>query len=168
MLDSIRAKEATQYCDIEAFKMCAKNVGGEVEELMNLLEKTNRLTCKYFLPWQDAFCQGGTDYIDGIKPSSVHHSVHWGIDPYRRIFATFHFKTTDINENQTAAVFQRYTKQSLLISAGHYNHSSFFPTGPVNNSRLQQFEVLLSKESIEYPNQYFETPITLTLTSPTN
>jgi len=167
MTNSIRLQKASQYCDIEAFKSCAKKVGGDVEQLMLLLEKTNRLTCEYFLPWQDSFEYGGTAYIDGVRPTSVSNSVQWGIDPYARVFMTFHFiETPGATENQTSVVFQRYTLDSLLVRAGHFHCSEFFTVGPMNKSDMKKIDILLSKGSMSYQSRIYGNEITLTLTSP--
>lgn len=167
MNNSIQFQKASQYCDIEAFKSCAKKAGGDVEQLMLLLEKTNRLTCEYFLPWQDSFEYAGTDYIDGVTPISVSKSVQWGIDPWGRVFTTFHFtETPGSAENQTSVVFQRYTRDSLLVRAGHFNHSLFFKASPMGKSDIKKLEILLSKGSVSYQSPLDGNETILTLTPP--
>lgn len=171
MGDDLRISRASYNCDIEMFKECAKSAGGQSEQLMNMLEKTGRLSCEYFLPWQDEFHEGGTGYIDGVRSSSVEQSVQWGIDPWKRIFTTLHFtdipgseKENAVKENiekQTAAVFQRYTVGGLLVSGGHYSNSLFFSAHALNDCDMNKLESLLKKGSVVYSDWKGDRTITL-------
>lgn len=80
-----------------------------------------------FLPWQDRFEEGGTDYIDGVQLKDVSHPIMRGEDPFRRPFVTV--KTRELNskriDNQppvgVEALFQRYSENSRIWATGRHH-----------------------------------------------
>ena len=155
-IDPILKLTPQNTCNIEELKRCAAVVGGDTLQLVQTLEKTGNLTCEHFLSWKDQYYQGGTGYIDGIKPEDLDQSVKWGIDPCNRVFVGLRYtvESEDSVEKasvEAAAVFQRYTKKNILVLGNnHYGHSfSQFPRGDVNDS-LRNLTTLFSRGSIDY------------------
>lgn len=132
------------FCDIEALKHLAKNVGGNVQRLVDTLEKTGNLTCEHFMPWKDQYHEGGTDYIDGVRPQDLDLPVKWGVDPWSRVYVGLRYTASGKEgEEQAAAVFQRYTVGTLITSGNHYG-CDFSRMGSCGDILSKNVEQLIS------------------------
>jgi len=78
------------------------------------------------LPWKDSFHEGGTGYIDGIKPEDMtvdgrHHSVMFGVCPKGRKFIAFRYRVVERDKEVkevVETVFQRYSMDDIVTSGG--------------------------------------------------
>ena len=162
--ESTKKLSPQNTCNLEALRQIANAVGGETKLAVEALEKTGRLNCNHFIPWKDQYPQGGTGYIDGIKPEDLDQSVKWGIDPWSRVFIGLRC-TADDEKEESAAVFQRYTTNDMMVKGNHYG-PSFNSMGTTGEGLSQNLEKLLKDGKVNLASPYSREKVVLTLSTP--
>lgn len=106
------------------------------------------------LKWQNTFHEGGTGYIDGVKPADLSHSVMWGIDSWDRPFVALKLREANgVGEPGVETLFQRYIEEENIWASGkHYlqlpKHAKLVDTR-MGSAEFAAFSKLIKGEAVD-------------------
>lgn len=146
--------------NIDSVVSVNKPVEVQTGTLTDTIMKTVRLLNLSKLEWQDRFHEGGTGYIDGIRPNDMPYSAMWGVDNYGRLYVAL--KTVLRRENSSKVsypgvetFFQRYTNnQNAWASGNHYGHRVSIVCSRMHERELDLFQRLVKGEEVSIEDPY--------------
>jgi hypothetical protein len=105
------------------------------------------------LPYQDRFHEGGTGYIDGVRPTDLTAGFMRGVDPYARPYVAIHSEDTVEAQKMAGAetLFQRYTDHLEPWTSGSHYQEAPLVGSTVDSSVLDKLARLKNGETIEMP-----------------
>ena|GEM_PF-6278825 len=113
------------------------------------------------LPWQSRFHEGGTGYIDGIRPSDLSSPMMRGVDAYKRPFLAVRTESED-QYAKTLGVetfFQRYTTPGEPWTSGNHYDKHPIVSSIVDNESLEKLEQLAQGETLNLKTPYTDETI---------
>ena len=128
--------------------------------LTDTIIKTVRLLNLPKLEWQDRFHEGGTGYIDGIRPKDMPHSAMYGVDNFGRLYVALKTVLRRENSSQVSypgveTFFQRYTdNQNCWTSGNHYGHRIHVIIDRMYARELDLFQRLVRGEEVSIEDGY--------------
>lgn len=136
-------QEAPAECQAAIFQYPQ---GSTIRKIIDALGGVEKIGQYPLLAWQDRFAEGGTGYIDGVRPQDMAHPIMLGADPWHRPFIAI--RTNDGVET----LFQRYVDDpSEWTSGNHYLRGREIVISQVDGPAIRLLECLY-RGGIAYPD----------------